>query len=145
LNIRTALLGLFVALTIVLASATVYASGIRTTLTSTSTLTQNNTVTETRMLTVISNSTLTQTTTRTVSSNNTSLVVTEEITTVLQVHSSYNTCLWLIATSTNASTNYVFPAGGSQGVLTVATTTTTITLPDTTTINSTANGSGPCV
>jgi hypothetical protein len=143
LNVRTALLGLFVALTIVLASATVYESGIRTTLTSTSTLMQNNIVTQTRMVTV--NNTLTLTTTRTVSSNNTSLVVTEEITTVLQVHSSYNFCLWLIFTSTNASTNYVFPTSGSQGVLTVATTTTTITLPDTTTINSTANGPGPCV
>lgn len=139
MNVKTALLGLFVALTIVLASATVYESGVRTTITSTSTLTQN----QTRMVTVTSNMTLTQTTTRTVSSNNASLVVTEEITTVLQVHSSYNMCLWLIATSTNASTNYVFPASGSQGVLTVITTTTTTTLPDTTTINSTSNG--PCV
>ena len=39
LNVRTALLGLFVALTIVFASTTVYESGIRTTLTSTSTST----------------------------------------------------------------------------------------------------------
>jgi len=45
LNARTALLGLFVALTIVLASTTVYESGIRTTLTSTSTSTS--TLTET--------------------------------------------------------------------------------------------------
>jgi len=130
------------ALTIVLASATVYESGIRSTLTSTltstSTLTQNNTVT------ILSNSTMTKTTTQTVSSNGTSLVVMEEITTLLQVHSSYNMCLWLIATSTNASTSYVFPPNGSQGVLTVETTTTTISLPDTTTVNSTSNGQ-PCV
>ena len=39
LNARTALLGLFVALTIVFASTTVYELGIRTTLTSTSTST----------------------------------------------------------------------------------------------------------
>lgn len=49
LNVRSALLGLVVALTIVLASTTVYESGIRTTLTSTSTststLTQTTTVT----------------------------------------------------------------------------------------------------
>jgi hypothetical protein len=45
LNARSALLGLFVALTIVLASTTVYESGIRTTLTSTSTST--NTLTST--------------------------------------------------------------------------------------------------
>lgn len=139
MNVRTALLGLFVALTMVLASATVYESGIKSTLTSTSTLTQNNTVT------ILSNSTVTKTTTQTVSSNGTSLVVTEEITTVLQVHSSYNMCLWLIATSTNASTSYVFPPNGSQGVLTVETTTTTVSLPDTTTVNSTSNGPEPCV
>jgi hypothetical protein len=40
LKVRTALLGFFVALTIVLASTTVYESGIRTTVTSTSTLTR---------------------------------------------------------------------------------------------------------
>jgi hypothetical protein len=57
LNSRSALLGLFVALTIVLASTTVYESGIRTTLTSTSTLT--NTLT----------STLTQTSTKTTTSS----------------------------------------------------------------------------
>jgi hypothetical protein len=45
LNVRSALLGLFVALTIVLASTTVYESGARTTLTSTSTRTQTTTVT----------------------------------------------------------------------------------------------------
>jgi len=49
LSFRTALLGLFVALTIVLASTTVYESGIRTTVTSTSilstTLTQTTTIT----------------------------------------------------------------------------------------------------
>lgn len=55
LNARTALLGLFVALTIVLASTTVYESGTRTTLTSTST----STIASTNTLT----STLTQTTT----------------------------------------------------------------------------------
>ncbi len=45
MNTRTALLGLFVALTIVLASTTVYESGARTTLTSTSTSTSTSTVT----------------------------------------------------------------------------------------------------
>jgi hypothetical protein len=51
LNARSALLGLFVALTIVLASTTAYESGTRTTLTSTSTLTQTTTVTPTTRLT----------------------------------------------------------------------------------------------
>ena len=55
LNARTALLGLFVALTIVFASTTLYESGIRTTLTSastsTSTLTQTMTVTSTTRVT----------------------------------------------------------------------------------------------
>ena len=63
MNTRTALLGLFVALTIVLASATVYESGIRTTLTSTTTVTQNNTFTQTSTVTILSSRTLTQTTT----------------------------------------------------------------------------------
>jgi hypothetical protein len=54
LNARTALLGLFVALTIVLASTTVYESGTRTTVTSTSTLTQIATVTSTTRLTTTS-------------------------------------------------------------------------------------------
>jgi hypothetical protein len=58
LKVRSALLGLFMALTIVLASTTVYESGLRTTLTSTRTLT----------------STLTQTTTVTATSNSSSLV-----------------------------------------------------------------------
>jgi len=52
LNARTALLGLFVALTIVLASTTVYESGIRTTLTSTSTSTNTSTSTLTQRTTV---------------------------------------------------------------------------------------------
>jgi hypothetical protein len=56
LNVRTALLGLFVALTIVLASTTVYESGIRTTLTSTSTLTGTTTT-----ATTTSTSTITKT------------------------------------------------------------------------------------
>jgi hypothetical protein len=55
LNARTALLCLFVTLTVVLASTTVYESGTRTTLTSTSTststLTQTTTVTSTTRLT----------------------------------------------------------------------------------------------
>jgi len=45
MNAKSALLGIFVALTIVFASTTVYESGIRTTLTSTSTTTQTTTVT----------------------------------------------------------------------------------------------------
>ncbi len=55
MNVRTALLGLFVALTIVLASTTVYESGIRTTLTSTSTST--NTFTSTLIQTTALTST----------------------------------------------------------------------------------------
>jgi hypothetical protein len=47
LNARTALLGLFVLLTLVLASTTVYESGSKTTVTSTSTLTRTSTVTQT--------------------------------------------------------------------------------------------------
>ena len=58
MNARSALLGVFVALTIVLASTTVYESGSRTTLTSTntstSTLTQTTTVTSTTWLTTTS-------------------------------------------------------------------------------------------
>jgi hypothetical protein len=50
LNARTALLGLFVALTIVLASTTVYESGTRTTVTSTSTSTSTGIVTATSSL-----------------------------------------------------------------------------------------------
>jgi hypothetical protein len=64
LNARTALLGLFVALTIVLASTTVYESGTRTTVTSTSTSTSTLRSTSTNTLT----STLTQTTTSTATS-----------------------------------------------------------------------------
>jgi hypothetical protein len=50
LNARSALLGLFVALTIVLASTTVYESGTRTTLTSTTTATATSTITTTGSL-----------------------------------------------------------------------------------------------
>ena len=50
MNARTALLGLFVALTIVLASTTVYESSTRTTLTSTSTSTSTSTLTTTSSL-----------------------------------------------------------------------------------------------
>jgi hypothetical protein len=53
LNARTALLGLFVALTIVLASATVDESGTRTTLTSTSTSTTTSTKTLTPFSSVL--------------------------------------------------------------------------------------------
>lgn len=56
LNARTALLVLFVALTIVLASTTVYESGIRTTLTSTSTSTSTTTSTATVVSTTTSTS-----------------------------------------------------------------------------------------
>jgi len=52
LNARTALLGLLVALTIVLASSTVYESGARTTVTSISTLTNTSTSTLTQTSTV---------------------------------------------------------------------------------------------
>jgi hypothetical protein len=58
LNARTALLGLFVALTIVLASTTVYESGTRTTLTSTSTSTSTLTSTSTSTSTVTTTSSL---------------------------------------------------------------------------------------
>lgn len=51
MNARSALLGLFVALTLVLASTTVYELGTRTTLTSTSTLTRTTTVTSTTRVT----------------------------------------------------------------------------------------------
>jgi len=47
LNARTALLGLFVLLTVILASTTVYESGSSATVTSTSTLTRTSTVTQT--------------------------------------------------------------------------------------------------
>ena len=63
MNARTALLGLFVALTIVLASTTVYESGTRTTLTSTSTSTSTSTNTLTS--TVTTTSTLTNAVTTT--------------------------------------------------------------------------------
>jgi hypothetical protein len=52
LNVRTALLGLFVVLTILFASTTVYESSIRTTLTSTSTSTSTSTVTATSVSTI---------------------------------------------------------------------------------------------
>jgi hypothetical protein len=51
LNLRNALLGLFMVLTIVLASTTIYESGLRTSFTSTSTLTQTRTVTSATRLT----------------------------------------------------------------------------------------------
>lgn len=56
LNTRTALLGLFVALTIAFASTTVYESGIRTTLTSTSTSTSTSTVTAISVSTITTTS-----------------------------------------------------------------------------------------
>ena len=59
MNARSALLGLFVALTIVLASTTVYESGTRTTLTSTSTSTDTSTSTLTQTTTVTSTTRLT--------------------------------------------------------------------------------------
>jgi hypothetical protein len=62
LNARSALLGLFVALTIVLASTTVYESGIRTTLTSTSTSTSTLTSTVTQTTTVTPTTRLTTST-----------------------------------------------------------------------------------
>ena len=58
MNARIALLALFVALTVVLASTTVYESGIRTTLTSTSTATSVSTTTSTATQTTIVASTL---------------------------------------------------------------------------------------
>ncbi|MDA4123711.1 MAG: hypothetical protein OK456_11080 [Thaumarchaeota archaeon] len=61
MNLRSALLGLFVALTIVLASTTVYESGIRTALTSTSTSTSTLTSTLTQTTTVTSTTRLTTT------------------------------------------------------------------------------------
>ncbi|MDG7016220.1 MAG: hypothetical protein JRM82_02475 [Nitrososphaerota archaeon] len=57
MNVRTALLGLFVVLTIALASTAVYESGSRSTFTSTSTLTQKSTVTATSVTTAVSTST----------------------------------------------------------------------------------------
>jgi len=63
LNARSALLGLFVALTIVLASTTVYESGTRTTLTSTSTSTNTLTTTLTQIMTVTSTTRVTTTST----------------------------------------------------------------------------------
>lgn len=53
MNIRTALLGLFVVLTVLLASTTVYESTSRTTVTSTSTLTRTSTFTQTSTLSTI--------------------------------------------------------------------------------------------
>jgi hypothetical protein len=61
LNARTALLGLFVALTIVLASTTVYESGTRTTLTSTSTATSTATSVSTTTSTTTQTTTVTST------------------------------------------------------------------------------------
>ncbi len=58
MNARSALLGLFVALTIVLASTTVYESGTRTTLTSTSTATSTLTSTLTQTTTITTTSSL---------------------------------------------------------------------------------------
>ena len=140
---RPALLVLFVALTIVLASATVYEAGIKaTTLTSTSELTQTSTVT------VISDSMLTRTSLVTVSSNASSLVVTKEVTMVLQEQVTQTGCGAVYVTSylTTSTTGYVIPANGSQGVLTMETTTTTVTSPATTTVtNTTSVSSGVCV
>ena len=65
LNARSALLVLFVALTIVLASTTVYESGTRTTLTSTSTATSTSTSTATSVSTTTSTTTQTTTVTST--------------------------------------------------------------------------------
>ncbi|MGH9918807.1 MAG: hypothetical protein ACRD6W_08075 [Nitrososphaerales archaeon] len=67
MNARTALLGLFVALTIAFASTTVYESGIRTTFTSTSTSTstQTTTATSTSTATTTVTSLSTQTVTQT--------------------------------------------------------------------------------
>jgi hypothetical protein len=58
MNARTALLGLFVVLTIVFASSTVYESGLRTTLTSTSISTSTSTVTATSVSTSTTTSTV---------------------------------------------------------------------------------------
>lgn len=65
LNARTALLAIFVALTIALASTIVYETGNRTTVTSTSTSTSTLTSISTRSSTVTSTSTLTSTVTTT--------------------------------------------------------------------------------
>lgn len=62
LKVRSALLGLFVALTVVLASTTVYESGIRTTLTSTSTSTNTSTSTLTQTTTVTTSPPISSTT-----------------------------------------------------------------------------------
>jgi len=61
LNVRTALLGLFVALTIVFASTTAYESGTRTTLTSTSTSTSTTTSVSTITSTTTETTTITST------------------------------------------------------------------------------------
>jgi hypothetical protein len=58
LNVRTGVLGLLVALTIVLASTTIYESGARTTVTSTSTTTSVSTVTSTTTQTTTFTSTV---------------------------------------------------------------------------------------
>jgi len=76
LNARSALLGLFVALTIVLASTTVYESGTRTTLTlSTSTSTNTLTSTLTQIMTVTSTTRLTTSLFSSVLLGNTALVL----------------------------------------------------------------------
>ncbi|MDG6967151.1 MAG: hypothetical protein JRN58_03200 [Nitrososphaerota archaeon] len=59
MNARTALLGIFVALTIAFASTTIYESGIRASLTPTDTSTVTHTIVSTSMLTSVSVSTIT--------------------------------------------------------------------------------------
>lgn len=122
MNVRSALLGLFVVLTIVLAFAAAYEAGSKPPVTSTS----------------VSYSTLTQTSTITVVSNGTQ-TITEDVTVMVQEHPTLIGCgaIVMFDFATSNTTSYVLPANGSQGVLTVETTTTTVTLPAAATVTST--------
>lgn len=106
MNLRTALLGVFLVLTVVLASTTVYESRLGATATSTSTVTTVTTVTA--------------------PTNSSSLVVTKEVVLTVETEFQNDICVVFLATSTTSSaTSYLFPPEGSHGALTVETTTTT--------------------
>jgi len=123
LNVRTALLGLFVALTIVLASTIVYESGMRTSVTLTSTLVQTKTVT------AASNST------NVISALTTTITITTGVDTAVEGHFYYETL--------NQSTPDSFTFYGVNFTLYTQTTSVT-TIGSTTTTFTVTNSGATC-
>jgi hypothetical protein len=111
LNARTVLLGLFMVLTVVFASSTVYESGLRTTLTSTSTLTSTATSVSTTTTTSVSVSTV-----ATTSSANLTKPLTDAYLSHIGAIVSANGTALAAQYETNATLLYDFPdANPSHG------------------------------